>query len=491
LSPLPSQRGRHLLDGTVRVFLAWLLFPLTGIITAVFLTRRLGPEGYGLLVLSATLVVWIEWSINSFFARATIKFVGEAGDWRPIGATVIRLHLLVGGGAALVLGLLALPLARLLNEPVLVPYLCLFALDIPLSGLAHAHQNILVGIGSFRQKAVGSAGRWIARLFLILVLVEMGLSVPGAILGSIGASVVELVISRRYVSPPFFGQVAFPGRSFWDFGILLFLSALSLNGFSSLDLFMLKILGGTAQQAGIYGVAQNLSILPGLFAMSFSPLLLSTLSRMLSAGEAGPAKAMGRNAMRIVFCLLPIAAMVAGAAPEIVSLFFGPRFDLAAPLFAVLSFGAVAFVMISVVMAIVTAAGEPRLTLVLSVPLVPLAVVGHLVLIPRFGALGAAFVTTLCAGLGALACVLVVYRLWSILPPIGTLGRSVLVSVLAYVLAVLWPAAGLFVLLKLAVIGVVIVLAYLVFREFSADEIALARSFLSCKTTPVQHPHEV
>jgi O-antigen/teichoic acid export membrane protein len=469
--------------------LAWLLFPLTGIITAAFLTRRLGPEGYGLLVLAATLVVWIEWSINSFFARATIKFVGEAADWRSIAATVIRLHLLVGVGAALLLGLLAIPLAKLLNEPVLALYLYLFALDIPLCSLAQGHQNILVGIGSFRQKAVGSAGRWVARLFLILVLVEMGLSVPGAILGSIGASAVELAISRRYVRPSLSGHTTFPGRSFWDFGLLLFLSALSLNCYSSLDLFMLKILGGTAQQAGIYGAAQNLSILPGIFAISFSPLLLSTLNRMLSAGETGLAREMGRNAMRMALGLLPIAAMVSGAAAEIVSLFFGPRFEPAASLLAVLIFGAVAFVMISVAMAIVTAVGEPRLTLVLSAPLIPLAVVGHLVLIPRFGSLGAAFVTTLCAGLGALAAVLAVYRLWGIAPPVRTLGRSVLVSVLAFALAVLWPTAGLLVLVKLAVIGIVIVLTYLVLREFSAGEIALARSFVGWGTAPAQRPH--
>ncbi|MBA3967497.1 MAG: teichoic acid transporter, partial [Nitrospirales bacterium] len=119
MSLFSSQPGRHLVDGTVRVFLAGLLFPFTGIITAAFLTRRLGPEGYGLLVLSATLVVWIELGINSFFARATIKFVAEAKDWRPIGVTVSRLHFLVGVGGALVLVLLAFPLAEALHEPAL------------------------------------------------------------------------------------------------------------------------------------------------------------------------------------------------------------------------------------------------------------------------------------------------------------------------------------------------------------------------------------
>ncbi|MDH4195535.1 MAG: oligosaccharide flippase family protein, partial [Nitrospirota bacterium] len=200
---MSSQPGRHLLDGTVRVFLAGLLFPLTGIITAAFLTRRLGPEGYGLLVLSATLVVWIELSINSFFARATIKFVAEAEDWRSIGVTVSRLQFLAGLGGALLLTLLAFPLAALMNEPLLAPYLCLYSLHIPLTGLAQGYQNILVGIGYFRQKAISSAGQWIARLALILLLVEMGLSIQGAILGSIGASLVEIAMSRRYLRLPF------------------------------------------------------------------------------------------------------------------------------------------------------------------------------------------------------------------------------------------------------------------------------------------------
>ena len=491
MSLFSSQPGRHLVDGTVRVFLAGLLFPLTGIITAAFLTRRLGPEGYGLLVLSATLVVWIELGINSFFARATIKFVAEAEDWRPIGVTVSRLHFLVGVGGALLLAILAFPLAEALNEPVLAPYLCLYALHIPLTGLAQGYQNILVGIGHYKQKAVGTAAQWIARLILILLLVEMGLSIEGAILGSIGASLVEIAISRRYVGLPFFGHAMLPSQKFWNVGFMLFLSGLSLNSYSSLGLVMLKAFGGTAQDAGIYGAAQNLAILPGLFSMAFAPLLFSTLSRMLSAGETDQAKAIGRTTMRMVLGLLPIGAMAAGAASEIVPLFFGQPFEPAAPLFALLILGAVAFVMISVSMTIVTAAAPPRLTLVLSAPLILLAMVGYWLMIPTFGAFGAASVTALCSWLGAVTSGWVVYRLWAIVPPMGTLARSVVASVLAYALGAFWPVTGFWVLVKLSVITLVILLTYLLLREFNAGEIALARSFLRRRTVPVEQQHEM
>jgi O-antigen/teichoic acid export membrane protein len=486
-----SQPGRHVLDGTIRVFLAEALLLPTGLLTTAFLTRRLGPEGYGLFLLAATLVAWMEWSITSVFSRATIKFVSEAEDWQPVGTTVMRLHLVVSGGAALLLWLLAAPIAKLLNESVLTTYLRLFAFDIPLFSLAYVHRNILIGIEGFRERALASASRWITKLLLIVLLVALGLSVPGAILGSIGASLVELAIGRFYVRPSLFRRSAFPVWQVWGYAVPLFLFALSMRICDKLDLLVLKVLGATAAQAGIYGAAQNLSLVPGIFALSFSPLLLSTLSRVLCAGDTCLAKATSRDAMRVVIGLLPFAGMTAGAAPEIVGLIFGPAFLPAAPLLALLIFAGVARVMISVTTAILTAAGKPGWTFALIGPLLPLATAGYLLLIPRWDAIGAALVTSLFAGWGALATVLAVYRIWRILPPAATLLRSTLLCVLAYTLAILWPTPGLLLLLKLPVIGLIVGLWFLLLGEFSAGEIAMLRSMFRWRTTSKQNPGEV
>lgn len=488
MSPLSTQSGRHLLDGTARVFLAGLLLPLTGIITAAFLTRRLGTDGYGLLVLAATLFGWFEFTINSFFSRATIKFVGEAKDWHPVGETVIRLHVQAGVGGGLLLGLLSLPLSWLFHEPQLALYLALYAFHLPISSLSQGHQNILIGIGNFHQKAVSNAGRWIARLVLILCLVELGLSVPGAILGSLGAAAVELAVTRRYITPPLLGRIAVPTRPFFDLGIVLGLSAMLLQMFSGLGLVMLKTLGGTIEEVGLYGAAQNLAILPALFGTAFTPLLLSTVSRLLAEGKTEQAKDLGQGAMRILTALFPFGALGAGASPEIVTWVFGRAFEPAAPILAILIVGAIAFVMVSVAAVIATVSGVPRFTLYVSAPLVLCLAIGNYVLIPAFGASGAAMATVLCQAIGAVAAIGVIYRLWSIIPPVGTLWRSVVISGLAYTLAVVWPASGVLLLVKLACIGVVIPLAYLVLREFSAEEIAQARSFLPWRALPVtQH----
>src|SRR5215471_18928292 len=92
--------GRHLVDGTVRLFLAEALVFPTGLITAAFLTRRLHPSGYGVFTLAAVVIAWLEWIPPALFSRTAVKFVSEAQDSADVATAVLRLYL--GTGAAIV-----------------------------------------------------------------------------------------------------------------------------------------------------------------------------------------------------------------------------------------------------------------------------------------------------------------------------------------------------------------------------------------------------
>lgn len=488
MSHWSSQPGRHMLEGSIRNLLAEALFPLTALVTAAFLTRRLGPDGYGVLVLAVTLIVWIQWSLNSIFSRATIKHVGEAKEWQPIGTAAANLQLMVGTGAMVVLWLLAIPISRLLGEPSLAAYLALLALDVPLFCLVQAHRHILTGIGAFGHCALLSAGRWVVRLILIVCLIELGFSISGAMLGMIGASVVELMMARRYVHPTLFRRVSAADWPLWDYALPLFLSSLSVHCFLRVDLFVVKALGGTAVQAGQYGAAQNLALLPGFFAMAIAPFLLSTLSRVFSAGDQAGGRELGRNALRVGLILVPLAAIIAETSKELVVLFFGNAFEPSAPLLSILILGSVAMLLLTVAMTILIALGHPTLTIKLTWPLVPLAIIGHLLVVPRWGAVGAACVTAVLELAGAVAGVFAVSRLWDLSLLRGTAWRSVVVAGFAYGLGMLWPVTGAWVLMKLVVAGVLVLIAYWGLGEWSAEEMALGRSLLKMRIIPAQHP---
>ncbi len=471
------ERPRALAD-TVRIFAAEGLAIPTGLLTAAFLTRRLGPEGYGLFTLAATVVAWVSWSLGSIFARSTVKLIAEAHDWRPVAATLVRAHLAAALAGGVVLALLAGPLAAVLGEPSLAASLRLFALDVPIFGLALAHRNILIGTGGFAARAVAATGRWTARLLLIVALVAAGLSVTGAILGSIGASLTELAICRRYVRPPWRSEGSLAARDLWEYMLPLFFSGLSLRVFDRLDLMALKALGGTAQQAGFYGAAQNAALVPGIFTLSFSPLLLARLSRAFREGRDESARTDAREALRTVVCLLPLAGLVAGSAPEITSLVFGARFLPAARPLALLIFAATGLVLVSVSTTILIARGRPRWTLALTAPLPVVALGGHLVMIPRLGMLGAALVTTGVACLAAVAAVLSVRWVLGVAPPVASLAKSAVLGAVAYGAAALWPTPGALVVLKLALVAGALALALVALGEAGPADLSRARALL-------------
>lgn len=467
---------RHTLQGTTQVFFAESLVLPTGFFITVFLTHRLGPAGFGLFTLAASLVGWVAWVVASLFSRATVKFVSEAADWRPIAGVVIRLQLVFGALSLFVLWLLADPISVLFREPLLAGYLRLFALEVPFFCLFNSQQHILVGLGRFGERAWTSAVRWISRLFFIVLFVGLGFSVPGAILGVVVAALLSFLIVQRRLWFPVLGSAASAASGLWAYALPLFFSAFSLRLYERLDLFALKALGASASQAGIYGAAQSLSWIPGLFALSFSPLLISTLSRLWRAEEVKAAREMITQSLRIGFLLWPFAALASGSSAEIVSLIFGPNFSEAGTLFSLLIFAAVAMVIISVVTSIFTALGKPGWALLLTAPLIPLALAGHLSLIPRWGSIGAALVTTVSALCLAAISLAFASRAGQISLPYFTLARSLLLSVVAFALTSLWPTSGLFLLLKLATGGIVIVAGFLLLGELSRGEISLLRA---------------
>ena len=264
----------------------------------------------------------------------------------------------------------------------------------------------------------------------------------------------------------------------------LSLYALGRNLFSRLDLWFVKALSGTPQVVGFYGAAQNLTFAVNILAQSLSPLLLSKLSQLSGGGQEALAQTMSRQPIRLIFCVLPFAAMTAGTAKEIVVVIYGDAFITASPLLATLIFGALASTMIAVTTSMLIAAGRPGLPFALNGPLVPLALVGHLIFVPRFGAIGAAATTTVLAWISASALMLAACKIWRISLPVATLLRSALICVGAYALAALWPAPGFWLLLKLPVIGLVILIGFLLLGEFSADEIAFIRSMLRRRIKP-------
>lgn len=481
--------GRHAMDGAVRMVAAEALFPITGIVTAAYLTRALGPANYGLFTLSATVFAFLEFIVLVSLSRATVRLSADPANWVPAGTRIIQVHVLIGAVTGLALYLLSPWLSRVLDDESLLGYLRLFAVLFPFAIAAGAHRNLMTGRGEYRWRAICRVAYLLSRMALIILFVQLGWSVPGAILGMMAASLIELVLSRARVRPKFWARSDFPVFLLLGYAAPLAFRSLCLRLIRS-DLILLKALGGDAVDVGIYGGAQNLSLVPGLLATGISGLLLSTLVRTKAVGDTEGSLRISRNFERMIIGLLPFATMTAGMNREIMGLFFGPDYVEGGPILALLIFAGVGMMMLSMCTSMLVAEDRPGLTWAILLPIVPLAIVGHIVVIPLYGAQGAAAVTAVVTGLATLAGLAAAAVVCGVLPPMRSSLRSGAICVVIYFVCRWLDVGGLgiggeqhalvklLVAVKLMGISAGIVAAYVMLGEFTREELRFFRSLL-------------
>jgi O-antigen/teichoic acid export membrane protein len=474
---IEAAEGRHTAGGVLRLMAVHASLLPVGLLTVAFMARQLGPELYGLFTVASSVVLWIESTISRAFNRSNVKFVAEAIEWQKVASALLQAQLMVSLVTAVLLLVMSPMIASWLKSQELTGYLWLFALDIPLFFLASAHVSMLTGRGAFGKVSFLTWIHGVSRMIFVFLLIGLGLSLTGAILATIGASFVQLIVARIYLRPAILNRVSIPVRRIAQYALPLFLYSMGMRLFVRLDLFIVKALSGT-EAAGFYGAAQNLTIPFALFAASLTPILLATWTRVVHLGKVETVQSFVRQAIRVVFCLLPIAGLISGASSQIVELIYGHSFLPATPLLSFLIFGAVGNIMISLTEAALIASGRPGWVVTLTGPLLPLALIGHLLLIPRFGSIGAAVVTTTLSWLGASAMILAVYRKYNVYPSPLTVFRTLLTTLVIYTLSSILHTSGLWLILKLFGLTAAALTILFLLGELTGQDWLFVRSLL-------------
>jgi O-antigen/teichoic acid export membrane protein len=465
-------------DGAARSLLAQSLLVPTGVITVAFLTRRLGSHDYGLYTLVAQMVAWLGSAVSAVLGAAAVTAVSRASDWAPVATTVLRVNLLLGLGLAAAIGLGAEVIAGLMHEPALAFFLRIYVIQLVVLLCARALRQILIARGRYRLRAGASAIYWISKLLFIVLLVEAGLSISGALLGGVAASLLELVIYWGACRiNPFVGP-AVPLRPLLTAVAPIIVVSLLTGALSNTDVFVLKLFGASAEDVGCFGAAKNLCLMIRLCTLSLAPLVLSSLMRLVRDGSSAQAVQLARDSQRSVLLLLPFAAMVAGAAPEVVALLFGSEFAAAAGVLGPLLVAELALFMLTVSTMILLAARCEAWLVRQATLLAVLALVGYAVVVPDHGAVGAAAVTAAVACLGAAAATARAAREWPGSAPIATLVRCLLLGAVGYSVAALWAAPGFWVIGKLLMLCLGVLLAFSLSGELAGRERKLLRSLL-------------
>jgi len=362
-----------------------------GFFTAVLLLARgLGAEGRGSVAFFIVTAMVLARLSRVGVAEATMVVAARDAESRPV--LLANLLLFATASSILMAGvavsLLALAADRLPAgiDPAILPLIVVAAWAF---ALVEALNAFLLGCSRFAQRAIITAfSPWLYAVLVAITLLPGGLTVASAAavwtVAHIAWALLLIVASfrRNRVARPDFALLLNSIR----FGLRAWLGSLSNFLNFRIDQLLLAFIA-TEATLGIYAVAVNASeillYLPEAAAGALVPLLARSSAQERSAHVL--------RSFRVLMAVTTLAVVVAAlAGPTLLPLAFGTAFGDSVVPFLLLLPGAFGFAALRLFSNALVASGAPGLSS--AGPLVSLGVgiALDLVLIPRFGASGAA-----------------------------------------------------------------------------------------------------
>lgn len=247
-----------------------------GLVSTFWLARLLMPSDFGLVALGTSMLAIVSAMTALPISEALIQHREPTHDHFH---TAFSLGVVRAAVIALVLALVATPLAWVYHEPRLQPVIWALAFSVLLSGFANPRRIMLNKQLIFWQDALLAIGQK-----FVLVAVSVGLAIYtrsywALVLGAIASQFAGLVIS--YTSLPFLPRITFRhARELWSFSVWLSLGQIVNTINWRFDQLVLGALMGRSA-LGHYTVGDSLAQLPTREALApLTQPLYPALSRV-------------------------------------------------------------------------------------------------------------------------------------------------------------------------------------------------------------------
>ena len=180
--------------GTIALVLTQGTYLLLGYVVVVVLARELGPAAYGTYGVIMSVVVWLEQSARRSVPWAAAKLIAERSEaLGEIGRSSLVLNIALHSILFVVLWLLAPWLGTWFGIEDGAYFFRLAVVDLPLYGIYTALQGIYQGQRRFFRLGFFDIAYALAKVFGVVLIVQLGVSIEKALIVNIAASVVGIV----------------------------------------------------------------------------------------------------------------------------------------------------------------------------------------------------------------------------------------------------------------------------------------------------------
>lgn len=465
----------HVARGAVFLTISSIIFIISGYIINIWLGRYLGPAEYGIYGIIISLVSIINITQTAGIPLAVSKYVASNLEKAEVVyKTGFILQVVSTGIISLLFFMLSTPIALMLKDRSLIPYIQLAAFIFPLYGIFALITGYYNGLHNFKKQAVLHIVYSIVKIITIIPF-TIFFHLPGVIVGFILSPFLTLLTGFHLPR----SITSFSYKKLIAFSLPLIGIAIFSNLLQSIDLFFVKILLTSENAPGYYTASQNISKIPFYALSSLSIVLLPTISRTVSQNLEEETKNYINNCIRIVLILCaPIVLFMSATSTYLLHFIYSSEYIPAAESLSILLIGIAFLTMFTVQSNILNGAGNPKAPLLIAIISVIVTALLCLLLIPSENLNGAALATTIGSFVAMILTTILVYKKFKTLPSLQSILKILFASLPLYFLlrTITFP---LFLLpfLYLFIFSIYIVLLILM-KELTKTDVAMLISLV-------------
>ena len=400
----PEPPPRPLTGGAVMSAASQVTVAATGAIATIFVARLLGPDGSGRYAIAQTLIAMLTVA-TTLGVEHGIAYYVSTGRWAPRSAhRAAQRVAVVSGLTGAGLGVLARLIVPSAFDGLSVATTAIAAGALPFALSWFYFTFVALATDRYEAYVLPAAVQSTTALVLVILLAAL-FGVPGAVLGfslaHVGTALGAAVAARRTVDRDG-GRAKRPAETDQLRRAIRF----GVKGYAANALQFLNyrvnvfILAGvaTAADVGHYAVAIAVTSVMWLMPAALSNVLFPRIAALSArSGEEGVAtrSMVETKSLRHTVVIVAVSSVVLALALVLLVVpVYGPDFRPAIVLGLILLPGVALIGVAGVLSATIVGRGRPGYSLITALITTPLTIVLYVLLIPPFGAIGAALAST-------------------------------------------------------------------------------------------------
>lgn len=388
------ENAKSLIKGSGLTLVSNGINAIFGVVTSSLIARALGVEGYGLFSFTILIFAFALTFGNLGVSTVTVKLIAERAErsrskWWGIAKSAILITLVVNLLFAILLLVSAGYISLFFGKEV-TPYLRLAALGVVFAALMNIIMGILLGLQRIDLQTGLTITHNFLKLGFVFLLLKMG--ILGAMAGIIIAYILTVVLGGYFLRKHCglnLEKRGFPRWNMLSLGFPIAVFGVLASGVAKTSVYMLGFFS-SATELGIYGGAYILAQVFFMIPDAMNNALLPLLSR-IAKGRKGFFRIFSKYTLKFgAMVTFPIIVYFAVFAPSLISVLLRQEYSKSAGVLQLLSVLGFGYFFYGIFSNMLIALGkQKKLVKVHVISLVVIVILGIL-LVPKYGASGAA-----------------------------------------------------------------------------------------------------